>query len=34
MLHPQKGKFAEADDALKIGMAAAETEENDSELEE
>jgi thioredoxin-like negative regulator of GroEL len=30
----QKGKFAEADEALKIGMAAAETEENDSELEE
>jgi len=30
----QKGKFAEADEALKIGMAAAETEENDSEVEE
>lgn len=30
----QKGKFAEADEALKIGMAAAETEENDSALEE
>lgn len=30
----QKGKFAEADEAVKIGMAAAETEENDSELEE
>ena len=30
----QKGKFAEADEALKIGTAAAETEENDSELEE
>jgi len=30
----QKGKFAEADEALKIGIAAAETEENDSELDE
>ncbi len=30
----RNGKFAEADEALKIGMAAAETEENDSEVEE
>ena len=30
----QAGKFTEADEALKIGMAAAETEENDAQLEE
>jgi hypothetical protein len=30
----QKGKFAEADEALKIGMVAAETEENDSAVEQ
>lgn len=30
----QKGNFAEADEALKIGMAAAETEENDSVAEQ